>query len=107
MSNFDTYDSTDVEANKIMAALAYLLFFLPLIVCPGSRFGKFHANQGLTLFIVSAVGSAVIRFIPLLGRFISPLYSLAILILAIVGAVNALNGRAEPLPVIGTYTLLH
>ena len=30
----DIYTMEDIENNKTMAGLAYLLFFLPLIVCP-------------------------------------------------------------------------
>lgn len=39
----NTYTPEDIEKNKTMAGLAYLLFFLPLIACPESRYAKFHA----------------------------------------------------------------
>ena len=40
---------------KVMSALAYLwiLFFLPLVVCPDSKFGRYHANQGLVLLLAA------------------------------------------------------
>lgn len=43
------YDTQDIQSNKVWAVLAYLgiLFFLPLVACKDSRFGKFHANQDL------------------------------------------------------------
>lgn len=47
----NTYTPEDIEKNKTMAGLAYLLFFLPLIACPESRYAKFHANQALLLLI--------------------------------------------------------
>ena len=47
-----SYSFEDIEKNKVVAALAYIIFFLPLMVCPESPFGKFHANQGLVLLIV-------------------------------------------------------
>ena len=36
----------DIQKNKVISALSYLgiLFFLPLVAAPESRFGKFHAN---------------------------------------------------------------
>ena len=45
----------DIENNKIISGLSYLgiLFFLPLVAAPNSRFGKFHANQSLVLLISS------------------------------------------------------
>jgi hypothetical protein len=45
-SAIPVFDQADIEKNKTMAGLAYLLFFLPLVACPDSPFGRFHANQG-------------------------------------------------------------
>ena len=59
----ETFDPADIEKNKTMAGLAYLIFFLPLIVCPDSKYGKFHANQGLLLLITSIVGTVVLSII--------------------------------------------
>jgi uncharacterized membrane protein len=101
------FDPMDVQPNKVPAALAYVLFFLPLILCPSSPFGKYHANQGLLLFILASAGSIVLRLIPLFSSILQVLFSLVVFGLAVFGAVNALNGRAEPLPVIGHYTLLY
>ncbi len=38
------FSAEDIEKNKTMAGLAYLIFFLPLIASPDSAFAKFHAN---------------------------------------------------------------
>ncbi|NLA78908.1 MAG: hypothetical protein GX845_05135, partial [Erysipelothrix sp.] len=45
--NQEMFTQEDIEKNKTMAGLAYLIFFLPLVAAPESKFGKFHANQGL------------------------------------------------------------
>jgi uncharacterized membrane protein len=97
------YDPADIERNKAVSMLAYLgiLFFLPLVVCPNSRFGRYHANQGLVLFLFSAVGNLAFRHLLFFGRFFGWIYGVLMLILLIVGMVNAYNGRAVPLPVIG------
>ena len=56
----EDFDPNDLaSSNKWAYILAYLwiLFFLPLVVCPDSKVGKFHANQGLVMLIFSfAVG---------------------------------------------------
>jgi uncharacterized membrane protein len=102
----ETFDPADIEKNKTMAGLAYILFFLPLIVCPDSAYGRFHANQGLLLLIVSVVGTTVLSIIPIIGWILLPFYGLAILIFAIMGLVNGFQGKAKRLPLFGKYTIL-
>jgi len=104
--NTTLFTKEDIEKNKVISALAYFIFFLPLIVCNDSLFGKFHANQGLLLFITCAVGNIVLALIPFIGWILLPLFSLAIFILGIIGLINALNGKAEELPVIGKYRII-
>lgn len=96
----------DIEKNKTMAGLAYIIFFLPLVACPDSKFARYHANQGLALLIVSLVGSFILGMIPIIGWLLLPLFSILVLILAIVGLVNGLNGKVKDLPLIGKFKLL-
>jgi len=100
------FTAEDIEKNKVVSAFAYLLFFLPLIVCPGSPFGKFHANQGLLLLIVCVAGSIILNLIPVVGWILLPLFSVLVLAVAIMGLVNTLNGKAKELPLIGKYRIL-
>jgi uncharacterized membrane protein len=113
----EIYDEEDIKQNKTMAGLAYILFFLPLIVCKDSRFGRFHANQGLLLLILSVVGYIAISIVTTilatitwrLFGFITLLYSiygLFIMAVAIYGLVNGLNGKVKELPVIGKYRII-
>ena len=102
----EVFDPADIEKNKTMAGLAYILFFLPLLVCPDSAYARFHANQGLTLLIVSVLGSIVLRLIPFIGWLLSSVLSLAVLVFAVIGLLNGLNGKAVELPIIGKYKLL-
>jgi uncharacterized membrane protein len=108
MSNQEenVYTSDDIEKNKVISALAYFIFFLPLIASPDSPFGKFHANQGLILLIVGVVGSTVLTIIPIIGWLLLPLFSLAVFVFAVLGLINALNGQAKELPIIGSYKIL-
>lgn len=109
--NSSMYDTQDIQDNKVWAALAYLgvLFFLPLVVNNGqSRYGRFHANQGFILLlfdIVATIVSGILAQIPLIGGLLSALVSLLSLALMIIGIINAANGKAKELPVIGG--LLH
>lgn len=100
------FSNEDIQKNKIIAALAYLIFFLPLIVAKDSAFGKFHANQGLILLLAFLIVN-FLYIIPILGWIIAPLISIALTIIGILGAVNAYKGKAEELPVIGQFNLIN
>ena len=112
------YDSADIEQNKVMAVLAYLgpLVLVPILAAKDSKFAKFHANQGLVLFICSIVYCIALFFIGFilysisdyLGIFVHilRLLNIAFLVLAILGIVNAINGQAKELPIIGKIQLL-
>lgn len=103
--NIGDFTTEDIEKNKVIAAIAYIIFFLPLIICPDSQFGKFHANQGLLLLIAAVVGNIVLGFIPVIGWVLIPLLSIAVFIVGIMGLVNAATGKAKEIPVIGKYRI--
>ena len=99
------YDAQDIEKNKVMAVLAYILFFIPLLAAKDSKFARFHTNQGLVLFLGGIIAS-VVAVIPVIGWIIAPIVGLVITVLAVIGIINALNGRAKELPVIGKFKIL-
>ncbi|NBV21178.1 MAG: hypothetical protein EBS05_04550 [Proteobacteria bacterium] len=104
----------DIEKNRAFAILSYLsiLFIVGLIAAPNSKFAKYHANQGLVLFlasIISSVSCMVIGFIPFVNFvliLIVPVLWGGWLVLAILGIVNAAGGQSKPLPLIGHYELV-
>ncbi len=102
------WDPADIDRSRAVSMLAYLgiLFFLPLVVYPDSKYGRYHANQGLVLFLFWTVGSLICRHIPLLGGFFGWIYGALMVIMLIIGMVNAYNGRAIPLPVIGRIRII-
>lgn len=100
------YAAGDIEKGKTMAGLAYLLFFLPLLVCPDSRYARFHANQSLLLLIAAVLGNAVLGMVPVIGWILMPVFSLGMLALGIFGLLNGLGGKAKRLPVIGKFDLI-
>lgn len=102
-----SFDPEDINKNKIFAILAYfgILVLVPIFAAKDSKFAKFHANQGLLLFIAEIAGS-VISVIPVLGTLVSFVVSIACFALAIIGIINAAKGEAKELPVIGKYEIL-
>ena len=112
------FDPQDIEQNKVMSILAYLgiLVLVPIFGASQSKFARFHANQGLLLCIASIAFYVVyIIFVNILMAiswklmFIATLFSLlgiVFLVLAIIGIINAANGKAKELPVIGKYRIL-
>jgi len=100
------FDPVDIEKNKVMAGLAYLLFFLPLIACPNSPFGKFHANQSLLLLIVCIAGNIILGLIPIIGWILLPVFGIATFIFFIIGLINGFQGKAKKLPLFGQFTII-
>lgn len=105
------FDPQDIESNKVICGLAYLgiLFFLPLVACPTSAFGRFHANQGLLLFIANIALISVSKmfgFLPIIGSLISFGIGMILLVFLIVCMVNAFQGYARELPGIGHLRLI-
>ena len=103
--------SGSTSKNTTMAALAYVLFFIPLLTdAKKDPFVKFHVKQSLVLLIVSigwSLSSRFLSYLPVLGWIVGGLVgtviSILLLILWIKGLMNALNGKQEELPVIGKY----
>jgi uncharacterized membrane protein len=111
LNDGDTPDPADVDKNKVFAVLAYvgILFLVPLLAAKDSRFARYHTNQGAVLFVAGLlcmVGSCVFSFIPFLGHLIWSLLMIGLLVLMIMGIINALNGRCQPLPLIGQFKLI-
>ena len=101
-----SFDPADIEKNKVIAGLSYILFFLPLIACPDSKFGRFHANQALLLLILAIAGNIILTIIPVIGWILLPFFGILVFVLFLIGLINGLSGKAKGLPVIGKYRLL-
>ena len=101
------YDPADIENNKVMAVLSYIwiLFLVPLLAAKDSKFARFHANQGLVLFL-AGIASGVVAVIPILGWILSVVCSIVLTVLMILGIINAATGKAKELPIIGKISLI-
>ena len=121
-NQFNTVDSTsqfspqDINDNKVMAVLAYIgiLVLIPIFAAPQSKYARYHANQGLVLFIIELIYGVITSvltflFITLHVGFLSIILSLVgivFLVFMILGIVNAVNGWARELPIIGKIKIL-
>ena len=116
----DEFDYSDIEANKTVCGLSYLgiLFFLPLVCCTGSDFGKFHANQSLVLLILAVAAGVVFGILKAImnavGLFViatiinilSVIVYLPLTILFLMGLITAFQGKAVELPITGGIHIL-
>lgn len=104
--NQNQFDPQDVQNTKGLCALSYIgiLFLVPMIANKDSAYTKFHVNQGLVLFICEII-IGFLAIIPIVGWILSPILYLVSLIFAILGIVNAVQGVAKPLPIIGNIQL--
>jgi uncharacterized membrane protein len=108
-------DAADIAKNKAFAVLAYigLLFLVPLLAAPESRFARYHTNQGIVLFLAAIIANAgvvVLMFLPFVGCLATPLTFVTVigpLVLMVMGIVNAASGVCKPLPLIGQYQILN
>ena len=87
------------EGNKALATISYLsiLFAVPYFFAPNDAYARYHARQGMKLFIFGVLADLLAAMIGL-----GWIATLARLYLMYKGITNALNGRKEPLPYIGT-----
>ncbi len=93
----------DVEKGKGLAWLSYLgiLWLVPLLAMKENNFCKFHVKQGimLTLWFVAI---SIVGAIPFIGWFVIwPLGYLFGLVLAILGIINAVQGKFWKMPLLG------
>jgi uncharacterized membrane protein len=99
-----------------MSILAYIgiLVFIPLLTSRENKYVMYHTEQGLALFISWIVIWILFRFVdPILSNLIdiyfcggSLIYSLVrlfLLVLLILGIINAAQGKIKELPGIGTF----
>ena len=95
-----------MNGNKLLAAISYIgiLFLVPLLAAKDDAFARFHANQGLVLFIANiaaAIACFILGFIPVIGVIVAWIIRIALFVLMIFGIINALKGEMKPLPLIG------
>lgn len=114
LGGFFMQDSND----KVYGILSYIgiLVLVPLLAGK-TQFARYHANQGLVLFIADIILGVMISITTLvlsplgvigaiLGGIVSGVFGLCVFIMIIMGIINAANGEMKPLPIIGGITLI-
>jgi uncharacterized membrane protein/ribosomal protein L40E len=102
-------DPEDIQKNKVMAVLAYLgfLILIPIFTATDSRFARYHVGQAINLWAAEVILSLIVsifKWIPVIGviiRILSWIVGIVIFVLAVLGLVNAVQGRAKALPLVG------
>lgn len=112
------FTQEDISENRGICFFAYLsiLVLVPLFANPKSKYARFHSNQGLILFLCSAVLSLAQAVVSVLSKLAFSLFGifgavitilqLCLTALAIIGLVNVYHNRAKELPLIGSIRLL-
>ncbi len=90
--------------DNVYAVLAYMwaLCLIPVFLKRDDPFVKFHARQGLMLFIIE-IALAIIGIIPFLGLLIAQIGGLVCLVLSIMGIVHVLKGDQWKIPYVGDW----
>ena len=96
-------ESAPVDNSKVMAIVAYFIFFLPLLTeYKDNDFVKYHVKQSILILLVG-VGIGVISSIPVIGWIVGMLAWMALVVLWVMGILNAASSKKQPLPLIGKY----
>ncbi|MBQ4064633.1 MAG: hypothetical protein IJD10_00885 [Clostridia bacterium] len=116
-------EDTRVCRIECACACTGLLFFLPLVSAPESRFGRYWANQGLIILLVQLLLTVVwlsvggllwlLGLIPFIGILFSILRWIVGILLAAVALfyviypmICAARGRATDSPVVGIFRFI-
>lgn len=109
----------DRKATGVVAYLGWIGWLIAYLA-GDKEGGAFHLNQGLILAIVSTVGGAILGTVTgvfgnipfiggvfaVIGGLLAGVWGLLMLILMVLGIVNAANDQFTPLPLIGGFQLL-
>jgi len=100
---FNQPPAQEVKPNLKMAALAYVLFFVPLLTsAKNDQFVRYHVKQGLAL-LATCAALQIIGYVSFMSWLFFWPMAVVVLILMVLGIYNAMKGRQKPLPVIGEW----
>ncbi len=97
------------DNGKTVAIVSYLTligWIIALILNNGNKtsLGSYHIRQSLMIIIcgvVLGILNIILGFIPVIGWIIGLVLGLGLFVLWVIGLVNAINGKEQPIPVIG------
>jgi uncharacterized membrane protein len=114
------YSQQEVTEGKPLAAVGYVpicclpSFLVPMFAAKENKYAQFHARQGALFYLLtfgSGVGVFIFRVICLAighglgcaGAIVVIAWSGMVLVMMVIGVINALQGQAKDLPFIGMY----
>ncbi len=114
------YSEKDINEGKPLAAVGYVpicclpLFLVPMLAAKENAYAQYHARQGAVLYILALAGgiaSWVFAFVcgmighglGCVGGIVQFGFGAVILVVMVLGIINALQGQAKELPVIGQF----
>ncbi|MCI0474522.1 MAG: hypothetical protein MUE56_09580 [Ignavibacteria bacterium] len=91
----------EIESGKTMAFVAYLVFFIPLLMdeYKKNKFVMYHTEQSIVLLIVNLL----VNVIGIITCGIGYILFIAVIVYYIIGIINAFGGKVAPLPLIGQF----
>jgi uncharacterized membrane protein len=122
----ESFDKEEIESGKGMGVLCYIIPFIPYFVEKKNKFVQYHAKQGMNLFIICVVYSIIYSILtsiikvkryvyygaieynvtPWWVTFPLGLIGLGLTVIALMGIVYVLNGKAKELPIINKLKIL-
>lgn len=101
----NTQPTSGPEKNTLMAVLSYIgpLAIVSFLVAKDDPFVKYHVKQGFVLLTIEVALYFLMMVLPIIWPIIH-LAQLGVLILAIVGIINAVGGKEKELPFVGKYS---
>lgn len=103
----------EITRDKILSILSYfsICFIIPLIISNCNKIAKFHAKQGLVLFLYNLLGNIIIMFLSfniftngIFIMLITAIFSLSVFIFSLIGVYNAALLKKNKLPIIGAFS---
>ena len=90
---------------NVMAIISYIgpLCLIPYLAKDSDDFVKYHAKQGLILFICEVITWVIFRILPFWYWYLLNIVSLVWLAFTIIGIINVVNKQKKPLPIIGSF----
>lgn len=111
---YEPISEREIVTGRALAAVAYLpgLFLIGLLDAPQNRFVRFHARQGLVLFLAEAAAWVAVAIvdgsigrIPVLGLVVGAILRLVLgfvfLAAALYGIAKSLSGETVRIPFLG------
>ena len=100
------YDKKDIEGNKAMACLSYILAPIPYFLDNKSKWVRYHSIQGMNLLIIFLINAMFLSSSEFLSTILRTTLNVFGAIYSITGIIHVCNGEAKELPVINKLKLI-